>query len=77
MRFSRVKKNTAFQKSYVLVGVKNLLRAGMMSARLWGVHAVVMSRTERLKIEKANGSCCGQKEYDLLVLVDGHTRLRS
>ena len=28
--------------------VKKLLRAGMMPARTWGAHAVVMSPTERL-----------------------------
>ena len=40
VRFSLVKKNTAFQKSYTKKGVKKLLRAGMMPARTWGVHAV-------------------------------------
>ena len=37
----------AFQKNYMKVGVKKLLRAGMMPARTWGAHAVGMSPTER------------------------------
>ena len=49
-RFSLIKKNQAFQKSYMRVGVKKLLRAGMMPARTWGVHAVGMAPTERLQL---------------------------
>ena len=48
VRFSFTKKNKAFRKSYMKVGFKKLLRAGMMPARTWGVHAVGMSPTERL-----------------------------
>ena len=33
MRFPPKQKNKAFQKSYLKVGVKRLLRAGMMPAR--------------------------------------------
>ena len=33
---SLIKKNKAFQKSKMKVGVKKLLRAGMMPARTWG-----------------------------------------
>ena len=35
VRFSLVKKNKAFQKSYMKVGVKTLLRAGMVPERTW------------------------------------------
>ena len=35
VRFSLIKKNKAFQKSYLKVGVKKLLRAGTMQARTW------------------------------------------
>ena len=35
VRFSIIKKNKAFQKNYLKVGVKKLLRAGMMPARTW------------------------------------------
>ena len=42
-----MKNNRAFQKSYMKVGVKKLLRAGMTPARTWGAHAVGMCRTER------------------------------
>ena len=37
LRFSVIKKNEAFQNSHMIVGVKKLLRAGMVSARTWGV----------------------------------------
>ena len=46
VRFSLIKKNEVFQKSYMKVGVKKLLRGGMMPARTWGVHAVEMAPTE-------------------------------
>ena len=49
VRFSLIQKNNAFQKNYMKVGVKKLLRAGMMPARTWEVHAVEMEPTERLK----------------------------
>ena len=35
MRFSIFKKNKAFQKNYMKVGVKKLLRVGMVPARTW------------------------------------------
>ena len=35
LRFSIIKKKKAFQKNYMKVGVKKLLRAGMMPARTW------------------------------------------
>ena len=43
VRFSIFKKNEAFQKKYMKVVVKKLLRAGMMPARTWRAHAVGMS----------------------------------
>ena len=43
------KKNKVFQKNYVKVGVKKLLRAGVVPARTWGVHAVGIAPAERLK----------------------------
>ena len=52
MGFSIIKKNKAFQKNYMKVGVETLLRAGMMPARTWGAHAVGMSPTERLKLRR-------------------------
>ena len=50
VRFSLTKKNVAIQKSCMKVVVKKLLCAGMMPARTWGVHAVEMAPTERLKL---------------------------
>ena len=43
------------------VGVKKLFRAGMMPARTWGVHAVEMSTTERLKLRRQMAAAAGQK----------------
>ena len=47
-------------EKYMKVGVKKLLRAGMMPARTCGAHAVGMSPTEVL-IEETDGSCGGKK----------------
>ena len=52
VRFSLIKRNKAFQKNYVKVEVKKLLRAGMVPARTWRVHAVVMAPTERSKLRR-------------------------
>ena len=56
-----MKKNKAFQKSYMKVGVKKLLRAGMMPARTWGVHAVEMSHTERSNFRRQMATAAGKK----------------
>ena len=61
VRFSSIKKNKAFQKNYMEVGVKKLLRAGMMPARTWGVHAVGVSLTERLKLRRQMAAAAGKK----------------
>ena len=50
------------------VDVKKLLRAGMVLARAWRVHAVGIAHTEILT-EEADGSSSRQKVYDLSVLV--------
>ena len=62
MRFSLLKKNRAFQKSYMKVGVKKLPRAGMIPARAWGIHSVGMSPTERLKFRRQVAAAAGKKE---------------
>ena len=71
LRFSIIKKNKAFHKNYMKVGVKKLLRAGMVPARTWGVHAVGMALTERLK----NGGDRWQQQWEkrarLSILVHG------
>ena len=74
VRFSLKNKNKAFQKSYMKVGVKKLLRAGMMPARTWGVHAVGMCPTERLKMRRQMAAVVGKKEYDLPFFVYGSIR---
>ena len=61
VRFSITKKNKAFQRSYMKVGVKKWLRAGMVPARTWGAHAVGMSPTERLKLRRQMAAAAGKK----------------
>ena len=70
-RFSIIKENEAFQKNYMKVGVKKLLRAGMMPARTWRAYAVGMSPTERLKIEETDGSCGRKKQHNFAFFVHG------
>ena len=60
VRFSLIKKNKAFQKNYMKVGAKKLLRAGMMPARTWRVHAVGMAPTERLKLRRQMAAAAGK-----------------
>ena len=52
VRFSIIKKNKALHKSFMKVGVKRLLRAGMVPARTWGVHAVEMAPTLWLQLRR-------------------------
>ena len=50
------------------VGVKKLLRAGMMPARTWGVHAVGMAPTERFKKRRQMAAAAGKKSTTSLPL---------
>ena len=68
VRFSLNKKNKAFQKSYMKVGVKKLLRAGMVPARTWGAHAVGIAPTERLKLRRQMAAAAGKKSTTSLSL---------
>ena len=68
VRFSLMKKNKAFQNSYMKVGVKKLLRAGMMPARTWRVHAVEMAPTERLQLRRQMAAAAGKKSTTSLSL---------
>ena len=61
VKFSIIKKN-------MKVGVKKLLRAGMMPARTWGAHAVGMSPTERLKLVRQMAAADGKKSTTSLSL---------
>ena len=68
VRFSLITKNRAFQKNYMKVGVKKLLRAGMMPARTWRVHAVGMAPTERFKLRRQMAAAAGKKSTTSLSL---------
>ena len=68
VRFSIIKKNKAFQKNNVKVGVKKLLRAGMVPARTWSVHATGMAPTERLKLRRQMAAAADKKSSTSLSL---------
>ena len=53
------------------VGVKQLLRAGMMPVRTCGVHAVGMTPTERLKLRRQMAAAAGTKSTTSLPLFMG------
>ena len=61
LRFSIIMKNEAFQKNNMKVGVKKLLRAGVVPERTWGVHAVEIGPTERLKLRRQMAAAAGKK----------------
>ena len=50
------------------VSVQKLLRAGMMTARTWGVHAVGMAPTERLQLRREMAAGAGKKSTASLSL---------
>ena len=60
VRSSLIKKYKAFQKKYMKLGVKKLLK-GMMPARTWRAHAVGMSPTEWLKLRRQMAAAAGKK----------------
>ena len=64
--FSIIKKNKVFQKNFMKVGVKKLLRAGMMPGRTWGAHAVGMAPTERLKLRRQMPAAAGKKSMTFM-----------
>ena len=68
LRFSLNKKNKAFQKNNMKVVVKKLLRAGIVPARTWGVHAVEISPKERLKLRRQMTAAAGEKNIASLSL---------
>ena len=71
VRFSIIKKNKAFQKNCMKVGVKKLLRAGHGASKDVESSCSGKAPTERFKIEEADGSSSGQKEHELSVFVHG------
>ena len=57
--------NGAFQKNYMKVGAKKLLRAGMVPASTWRAHAVEMCPSERLKLRRQVAAAnAGKKSTD-------------
>ena len=65
---SIIKKNKAFQKNYMKMGVKKLLRAGMVAARTWRVHAVGLAPSETLKLRRQMAAAAGKKSTTSLAL---------
>ena len=50
-----------FQKSYMKVGVKKLLRTGIVPVRQWRAHAVGMDLAERLKLRRQMAGAAGKR----------------
>ena len=55
------KEEKSIVKSYLKVGSRKLLRAGMVPARSWRVHAVGIALTERLKLRRQMSAAAGKK----------------
>ena len=77
MEFSLIKKNRVFQKNFLKVVVKKLLRAGTVPARTWEVHAVGLARTEREKLRRQVAAAAGKNKHNLTVHVHGSMWSRS
>ena len=68
VRFSLIKKKKAFQKNYMKVGVKKLLRAGLVPARTWRVRAVEQAPAESKKLRRHTVAAVGKKSTTSLSL---------
>ena len=64
----RKKMYKAFQKNYMKLGGEMLLRAGMVPASFWRVHAVGIAPTERLKLRRQVAAAAGKKSTTSLSL---------
>ena len=62
LRFSNARRNRVFQKNYMKFGARKLLRMGLVPARVWGRQAVVILRTEKLKLSPQMAAAAGKKE---------------
>ena len=76
LRFSLIKKNKAFQKNYMKVGVSKLLRAGMVQ-ELGAYMQWILAPTEKLKLSRQMAAAAGKKKHNLTVLVHGSIWPRS
>ena len=65
---SLFKKREAFRKNCVKVEAKKLLRAGMVPAKTWRVHAVGMAQTERLQLRRQVAAAAGKQSTTSLSL---------
>ena len=66
MRFSFVRRNLVFQKNFLRVGVRKLLRMGLVPARLWRT-----SRWHRAcsKAEVVEADCCSSRQERVCVVI--------
>ena len=74
MRFSLIKENKAFQKSYMEMGVKKLIRAGMVPARTWRVHAVAGKKSRTSLFMEAFGLQVEEEISTLPLYIKKHQR---
>ena len=76
VRFSFVRWNWVFQKSFLRIGVRKLLRMGLVPARVRGGQAVGSAPTEGLKLRKQVAATAGNKEsVSLSLFMDGYALL--
>ena len=77
VRFPLIKKNEAFQKSYMKVGVKEAVESVHGASKDLGSSCSGDGSHREVEIEETDGGGSRQKEYDFIVLVHGDTRHRS
>ena len=53
--------NIIFQKSYMSIGMRKLLRTGLVPARAWRCQPVGMAPTEKAQVGETNGSSSRQE----------------
>ena len=67
VRFSFTMKNSVCQKNSMRIGVRKLLRRGLVPARVLGGRAVGIAPTERLKLARQMEAAAGRKDWVLAV----------
>ena len=63
VRFSIAMRNHVFQKKYMRIDLRKLLRMGLVLAGVWGGQAVGISPTERLILRRQMTAAAGKKAF--------------
>ena len=62
VKFAGTTRNRVVQNNYVRIGVRKLLRMGLVPARVWSIEAVGIGPTERLMLRRHMAAAAGKKE---------------